>query len=312
MNRVIRDYFGFSATELRGFWVLMSLAIILLTIPALTRSVYRTSAHSSVSSVEDSKLDSLIALLDTPAPNPASTQSQDETINQYANFNPNHASRDLLLQNGMPSWLADRLIKYRNKGGIFRKKEDLLKIYGFSTELYSQLENYIKLPRPVAQRSEMANVAAPVSYENKPKKRLQYPEKENLEAININQADSTQLKKIPGVGSVLSARIIRFRDKLGGLHSNAQLQEVYQISDWAVQNLQKYTYIPQNNEVARLSINSDDVKTLASHPYISYKLARAIVDHRENYGHFSLVDDCREVYLMQDSIFRKVTPYLGL
>ena len=312
LNRVIRDYFGFSATELRGFWVLMSLAIILLTIPALTRSVYRTSAHSPISSVESSKLDSLIALLNTDEPNSTRIQSQYDTKIHYANFNPNHASRDLLLHNGMPSWLADRLINYRDKGGVFRKKEDLLKIYGFSTELYTQLEDYIELSKQKVKTPDPTAVVQSASYKAKSEKQPRYPEKTALEIVNINQADSSQLKKIPGIGSVLSARIIRFRNKLGGLHSSTQLEEVYQISDCAVQNLQKYTYIPPENKVVQLSVNSDDIKTLASHPYISYELARAIVDHREDYGNFSTVDDCREVYLMQDSIFQKIIPYLGL
>ncbi|MEM6841343.1 MAG: helix-hairpin-helix domain-containing protein [Bacteroidota bacterium] len=312
LNQIIRDYFGFSATELRGFWVLISLAIILLSAPILSKSVFRLSMKPKVVVEESVTLDSLIALLNPPVPNQEIIQPQYKTKTNYAKFDPNHASRDLLLQNGIPPWLADRLIKYRSKGGSFRKKEDILKIYGFPAGLYSQLQKYIELPKQVTSRPEVATVASPVNYNAKSDKRRQYSEEKVLEVININQADSSQLKKIPGIGSVLSARIIRFRDKLGGLHSRAQLQEVYQISDWAVQNLQKYTYIPPDNEVVRLNINSDDVKTLASHPYISYSLARAIIDHRKNYGNFSTVDDCREVYLMQDSIFQKITPYLGL
>lgn len=136
--------------------------------------------------------------------------------------------------------------------------------------------------------------------------------KKKLVAFDINQADSVQLKQIPGIGTVLSARIIRFRDKLGGLHSERQFKEVYQISDEAARNLQKYTYISTEYEVDRLSINTDDVSVLAQHPYISYQLARAIFNHRKNYGDFLRIEDCREVYLMEDSIFQNIAPYLGL
>ncbi|MGB3586917.1 MAG: helix-hairpin-helix domain-containing protein [Tunicatimonas sp.] len=308
LNRIIRDYFGFSATELRGFWVLLLFAIILLLIPPITKQVLLQDSHYSTT--DPAKLDSLIALLKQPSRDLVPNDKSLVTSTSYVRFNPNIASEEILIQNGIPNWLAARIIKYRSKGGRFREKSDLLKIYGFSEGLYAQLENYVVVPNKPAHSYQKKVAASVPSYS----KRKDYRtfEKKKLAAFDINQADSVQLKQIPGIGTVLSARIIRFRDKLGGLHSKQQLQEVYQISDEAAQNLHKYTYISPGYEVAQLSINTDEVTVLAQHPYISYQLAQVIVDHRKNYGNFSRIEDCREVYLMEDSIFQKIAPYIGL
>ncbi|WKN43155.1 ComEA family DNA-binding protein [Tunicatimonas pelagia] len=308
LNRIIRDYFGFSATELRGFWILSVLAVVLLAIPPITKEVFLQS--STFSHTNPAKLDSIIALLEQPALDQIPITETPVASVDYVRFNPNNAPREVLVQNSIPSWLADRIIKYRNKGGRFRKKADLLKIYGFPEDLYAQLEHYVVVPEKVVNNSER-KVAATVAAYPESKEYRKFDKKE-LVAFDINQADSIRLKQIPGIGTVLSSRIIRFRDKLGGLHSKQQLKEVYQISDEAAQNLQKYTYISPDYEVAQLSLNTDNASGLAQHPYVSYKLARAIVDHRKNYGDFLRIEDCREVYLMEDSVFQKIAPYLGL
>ena len=311
LARIIQDYFGFSVTELRGFWVLLVLAVILLAVPPATKQLYLQTSTSSFPA-NPAKLDSLIALLEsTTSENNFRNRTSKDKVN-YAVFNPNNASRGLLIQNGIPTWLADRIIKYRSKGGTFRKKSDLLKIYGFPKELYSHLENYLEVPQKVSYKSRKNIAASVTSYPNARNKNY-YPKKnKELIAFDINQADSSQLMEVPGIGSVLSARIIRFRDRLGGLYSKQQYLEVYHISEEATHNLQKYTYISPEYEVSRLRVNTDEVSVLAKHPYVSYKLARAIVEHRKSYGDFFNIEDCQEVYLMNDSIFQKIAPYLEL
>ncbi len=61
-------------------------------------------------------------------------------------FDPNKIGEDSMKLLGIPHWIAKRMIKYRNNGGRFRKKEDLKKIYGFRKEDYDRLEEYIILP----------------------------------------------------------------------------------------------------------------------------------------------------------------------
>ena len=47
--------------------------------------------------------------------------------------------------------------------------------------------------------------------------------------VELNSVDTTDLKKIPGIGSAFANRIVRYRDLLGGYYTVQQLAEVYGI-----------------------------------------------------------------------------------
>ncbi|MBN1108862.1 MAG: helix-hairpin-helix domain-containing protein, partial [Bacteroidales bacterium] len=52
-----------------------------------------------------------------------------------------------------------------------------------------------------------------------------------VEVIELNTCDSAMLEALPGLGPVLSARIIKYRKLLGGYVSAEQLREVYGLSE---------------------------------------------------------------------------------
>jgi len=311
MNKLgdwLKDYFGFSATELRGFWLLCFLSSILLFIVGLIKPVFilakRDTTHLNV---KQAQLDSLVVLLDHSRTDENRQGEVASPAVLFKPFDPNVASKELLVENSLPDWLAERIIKYRNRGGKFLIKNDLLKIYGFPADLHSKLYSYIQLP----EVRKATNIKQ-VNYQN-PEKRTSNTQSHGhrkIKKMNINTVDSITLQELPGIGVVLSARIVRFREKLGGFHSLDQLSEIYHISPEVVKSLRKHTYLTSEIPVNKININADDVSTLAGHPYISYPLARAIVKHRENYGSFEKLEDCREVYLMQESTFQKLRPYL--
>lgn len=49
--------------------------------------------------------------------------------------------------------------------------------------------------------------------------------------VYVNIADTTELKRLRGIGSILSARIVKYRDKIGGFKSLDQLQKIYGLSE---------------------------------------------------------------------------------
>ena len=49
--------------------------------------------------------------------------------------------------------------------------------------------------------------------------------------IELNQADTLTLKKIPGIGSTFARRIVGYRELLGGFYTVHQLAEVYGIDE---------------------------------------------------------------------------------
>ena len=60
-------------------------------------------------------------------------------------FNPNTIEKDQLLKLGFNSKEASLIIKFREKGGTFRKPEDLMKIYGMRPEQFSKIKDFIQI-----------------------------------------------------------------------------------------------------------------------------------------------------------------------
>ena len=49
--------------------------------------------------------------------------------------------------------------------------------------------------------------------------------------VELNMADTTTLKKVPGIGPVFANRIVKYRNLLGGFYAVSQLREVYGIDE---------------------------------------------------------------------------------
>ncbi|WP_343688826.1 helix-hairpin-helix domain-containing protein [Chitinophaga sp.] len=133
--------------------------------------------------------------------------------------------------------------------------------------------------------------------------------RQSVITIDINKADSAAWESLKGIGPVLAARIIRFRDKLGGFYAIAQIRETYGLPDSTFNKIQPYLRL---NAVSlkKLDLNTADEQTLAQHPYIRYKLARLIVLYRNNNGPFSQPSDLLGIPLVDDSIYRKIEHYI--
>lgn len=124
--------------------------------------------------------------------------------------------------------------------------------------------------------------------------------------IDLNRADTTELRKIPGIGMVLSRRIVAFRDLLGGFTDTLQLHEVYGLPTgmgrWFTVTTPPYRLI---------EINKADTATLARHPYINWKQARRIMDYRHRHGP---IKDLRQLSLCEEfteADFVRLKPYMA-
>lgn len=133
-----------------------------------------------------------------------------------------------------------------------------------------------------------------------------------IQAFDVNTADTSQLQQLPGIGPVLSARIIKYRDKLGGFVRKTQYQEVYGLGALALENLAKHTYILPEFQPKPLNINTDDFKTLVAHPYLSYKQVQHIMRHRAHHGKLPTVTALLTAALLDETTFERIKPYLAV
>ncbi|MBM3413626.1 MAG: hypothetical protein FJY16_01645 [Bacteroidetes bacterium] len=128
--------------------------------------------------------------------------------------------------------------------------------------------------------------------------------------IDLNSADSLTLMKLQGIGPVLSARIVKYREKLGGFHSTAQLQEVYGLPDSTYQKISTHLELIQP-VVKKIAINKADEKTIAEHPYIGWKEAKLIVRYRQAHGAFYNNEQLISIWGLENNKLDKLLPYLS-
>jgi len=206
--------------------------------------------------------------------------------------------------------LRDKTIKtienYRSKGGRFYKPEDLQRIYGLHNDEYERLKPYIKIESNAPKTNETLVSPRPKD-ETQPTKTYAA----RYSVIDVNTADTTAFISLPGVGSKLAARIITFREKLGGFYSIEQIGETYGLPDSTFQKIKQYLKL-DNASVKKININTATIDEMKSHPYFKYSLANPILSYRNEHGAFSKIEDIKKVMLITDEIYKKIAPYLTL
>ena len=212
-------------------------------------------------------------------------------------FDPNTADSTAFLRLGLQPWMIRNIYKYRAAGGIFRCREDFARVYGITKKQYEKLAPYIRIADDYLPASEFYssyydnNQSA--TRENRqpaaPRDTSLYPHKlKTGEHIALNTADTTQLKKIPGIGSSFARAILRRREKLGGFYSSSQLLEI----DGFPQEAIAYVHVDAS-AVRRLNINKLTYSQLRQHPYFNFYQARDIVDYRRLRGNIKSLADLR-------------------
>ena len=252
MRKIIlffKNLLSLSYNEAKGFFSLLMISIVLLVLIFTPKLVIRDQKEVDPNDVY--KLDSLASLLEN--------KEFLERGSQLFLFDPNTISVDSLVLLGFSKRIAERLINYRSKGGKFYYKNDVSKIYGITDLLMKNIYPFINLP-------DSAIISV---------------EKFTKQKIDLNSATTQQLKKVYMVGDVLAARIVKYRDLLGGFVSEDQLEEVFGLEDVALSNMKIETYIKLDFKPRLVRINHDSLEILQNHPYISYRLAEDILRFRE-------------------------------
>ena len=236
-----------------------------------------------------------------------------------APFNPNSFTSIDWQARGLPPWLAERLVKYRDVVGGFRAKEQIRKAYGLSDTTYARLAPYIQLPEQLPPREARAyasryptagagvtgapTVPSTNKFARKPR---------NLQPFDLNSADTTQLMQIRGIGRGLSARVVEYRQRLGGFQNEEQLAEIYSLRDAPdlVDSLRKYTFVRAGFAPSSLDVNNAPFEVLQAHPYMGKRLARVVVAYRQQHGPFRQPTDLRQIRILDEATFAKLQPYV--
>ena len=101
--------------------------------------------------------------------------------------------------------------------------------------------------------------------------------------VELNTADTTTLKKVPGIGSTFAKRIVSYRNLLGGFYSVTQLSEVYGIDEDRYDTLKQW-FSANPDFISKIQLNTISQDSLNKHPYINYSQSRVIMQLRKQKG----------------------------
>ena len=127
--------------------------------------------------------------------------------------------------------------------------------------------------------------------------------------IELNEADTTLLMRIPGIGTSFAKRITGYRKLLGGYHRIEQLQEIYGMYEELYTQITPYLDVDPEN-IVRIPANSASLEQLKAHPYINFYQAKAIVELRKKRGRLSGVEDLQLLEEFTPEDWTRITPYL--
>ena len=160
-------------------------------------------------------------------------------------FNPNTATVEEFCRLGFSQKQAEAIVNYRNKGGVFHRKEDFAKSYVVADSVYRRLESYIELP-----------------------------------LIDLNEADVAELDELPGIGEWYAQKIVEYRDELHGYSFKEQLLDIYRFDKEKFDALSDLVTVDEPYNYPLWTLSADSLKR---HPYIrNYETARSIILFRDN------------------------------
>lgn len=132
---------------------------------------------------------------------------------------------------------------------------------------------------------------------------------ENLNRIPFAEADSITLQIVRGIGQATAGRIIKYRENLGGFHSQMQVLEVYGVKEETAESLWEFFEF-EPLIFRKIRINSADLEDLSAHPYISYGEAKVLLAYRNQHGKFLSEADLLKIKIFKSEWVKKISPYL--
>ena len=211
-------------------------------------------------------------------------------------FDPNTADSVELLEVGFRPWMVRNMQKYKEKGGRWRTKEAVKKIYGMTDELYEQIEPYIEIVEikdtMLVQQQERI-----------------FQEKKDT-VLELNSCDTAELKYIKGIGGGYARRIVRYRQELGGYVSAEQLREIKDIPKETLDSIIPL-FIVEKDSIKVIDVNKASVSGLQRHPYLSFTQARAIYELRRTRFKLQSIEELEELDCLTKGEIERIAPYLS-
>lgn len=217
------------------------------------------------------------------------------TFSRFRPFNPNFITdyKGYLL--GMSAEELDRLYDFRKEGRYVHSAEEFRRVTKISDSLLKAISPNFSFPQ-FGTRVKSADGRKKVAPEFR----------------DLNKASAQDLKAISGIGPVLSSRIVRFRDRLGGFLVDEQLLDVYGLDEEVARRALKVFRVREVPHIRKISLNRAGEEELGKLVYLGKRFAKRIVTYRDSIGRFDSVEQLTKIEDFPSDRIDRIKLYLGL
>jgi competence ComEA-like helix-hairpin-helix protein len=288
----LNDYFSFSRGEKRGVIILFLIIILLIV------SIQFIDYFNINKTTDFSEFENAINQFEKERNSKLESEKAPNNIELF-DFNPNTILDSEWVKLGFKNWQIKIINKYKSKGGSWKVKNDVAKIYGLDSNHFEQLKPYILLPEKI---------------ENKP---INFSEKKTEPTyfeFNPNTITKTEWKKLGFVDWQIKA-IFNYKRKGGKWKTKADVSNIYGLEESEYFKLKPYILLPdkveqikstkkEKNYNQKVNVNTASAKELTNLKGInSEKYAAIIIKYRNSLGGFIKKEQLKEVWNLSEETY---------
>ncbi|MHA6281232.1 ComEA family DNA-binding protein [Salinimicrobium sp. CAU 1759] len=267
-----RSHFVFNRSQQNGIFVLVAIIVVL----QLIYFFYPFSADEPI----DPQEEEIVLKLQRSIDSLKLVASEKESVETLP-FNPNFISDHKGYLLGMSVTEIDRLHEHREKNLWVNSAEEFQEVTGVSDSMLKILAPSFRFPEFRQKTSEENKVS---------KMTFSAP----LSKADLNTATAKELQQVNGIGEKLSARILNYRNSLGGFRGDLQLYDVYGLSPEVVQRA-LLRFEVKTKDFDKLDLNEVTLMQLTELPFFNYEQARAIIKYREEVGEIENITELEQI-----------------
>lgn len=222
-------------------------------------------------------------------------------------FSLDTVTEPFLVEVGFSPRQAEVVLRYRDASGGIRSEEQFRRCYVVSGQMADRLVPYIVFGNEAEQVNAAGDVPGDRPFEAKRPTSDQGKDVPSL--VEINTADSAQLRSVRGIGEKSVTAIMRYRELLGGFYSVEQLTELDVVTESNYERILTQIYC-DSCKISKIDINFATPKELMRHPYVSSKALRRIVKQRQLKGGWSGIEEMIDNDILSEEEAERLAPYL--
>ena len=285
-----RSHFEFNKQERSGiFYLLVIIFSLQLTYIIINKTVTDSSETNFALDMDVQKL------LDS-----IREHSKTQDSPKLYPFNPNFISDYKGYTLGMSNKEIDRLLLFRSENKWVYSAKEFQNVTLISDSLLYELAPLFRFP----EWTQQTKVEKNEGFENLTLNREEYKD--------LNLATAEDLKYIYGIGDKLSARIVKFRNRLGGFMVNEQLYDVYGLEEDVVSRVLKKYSVKQQPVIRKININTATAGELEQLIYLNQDLAFQIVTYRDSVGIIQSFNELKKIEDFPSDKIDRIKLYLSL